>query len=73
MPAWIKIEGDINGKYRPLLVPDSQEATRLKEGDAQQVTRSATDSHPNYLWRSVPIGGFPAWYVVEGSEKPKKK
>lgn len=73
MPAWIKIEGDINKKYKPLLIFDSQEATRLKEHDAQQVTRSAADEYPNYLWRSVPIGGFPNWYVVEGSEKAKKK
>ncbi len=73
MPAWIKIDGDINGKYKPLLVLDSQEATRLKEADAQQVTRSASDEYPKYRWRSVPIGGFPDWYVVEGSEKRKKK
>jgi hypothetical protein len=71
MLAWIKIEGDINKKYKPLLTFDSQEATRLKEADAQQVTRSATDEYPKYRWRSVRIMGFDEC-IVEGSEKAKK-
>jgi hypothetical protein len=71
MPAWIKIEGDINKKYKPLLTFDSQEATRLKEADAQQVTRSASDEYPNYLWKSVRILGFDE-RIVEGSKKAKK-
>lgn len=71
MPAWIKIEGNINAAYKPLLVLSSEEATRLKEGDAQQVTRSATDEYPNYRWRSVRIMGFDEC-IVEGSEKRKK-
>lgn len=69
---WIQIEGDINGKYRPLLVHSSEDATRLSEGDAQQVTRSAADAHPQYAWRSVRIMGFDA-YIVEGSNKPMRK
>jgi len=68
MLAWIKIEGDINATYRPLLALNSEEATRLKEADAQQVTRSAATEHPNYRWRSVRVMGFD-YYIVEGSEK----
>jgi hypothetical protein len=71
MPAWIKIEGDINTTYKPLLVLSSEEANRLKEADAQQVTRSAADEYPNYRWRPVRIMGFDEC-IVEGSEKAKK-
>lgn len=42
-------------------------------GRVLAVTRSASDEYPKYRWRPVPIGGFPDWYVVEGSEKRKKK
>jgi len=70
LPAWIKIEGDINAAYRPLLVLSSEEATRLSEGNAQQVTRSAGSSYPNYMWRAVRIMGFDS-YIVEGNEKSK--
>jgi hypothetical protein len=71
MPAWIKVVGDINAAYKPLLVLSSEEATRLKEGDAQQVTRSATDEYRSYRWRVVRIMGFDEC-IVEGIEKTKK-
>lgn len=71
MPVWIKIEGDINKAYRPFLVLSSEDATRLSEANAQQVTRSATDEYPKYLWRSVRMMGFDEC-IVEGNEKAKK-
>lgn len=71
MPAWIKIEGDINAAYKPILVLSSEEATRLKEGNAQQVTRSAATEYPKYSWRSVRVMGFD-YYLVEGSEKKRR-
>jgi hypothetical protein len=69
MPPWIKIDGDLGQKFRPLVVNDSQEATRLKDGDAQQVMRAATDEYPAHAWKVVPIGGFPDYFVVEGFKK----
>jgi hypothetical protein len=68
MAAWIMIDGDINGLYMPLLVFRSEEATRLSEGNAQQVTRSAFDAHREYSWKSVRLAND---YIVEGTEKPK--
>jgi hypothetical protein len=68
---WIKIEGDINKAYKPFIVLSSEEATRLSEADAQQVTRSASDEYPNYRWKSVRIMGFEDC-IVEGSEKASK-
>lgn len=45
MPAWIKIEGDINKAYKPLLVLSSEDATRLSEAYLREVlTRIA--EHP---------------------------
>jgi len=73
MPPWIRVEGDINKAYKPILVWSSEEATRLSEHDGQQVTRSATDEYPDYAWRHVPIMGFPDFYIVEGSQKKRRK
>jgi hypothetical protein len=73
MPPWIKIEGDINSRYQPTLVRLSEEATRLSEANAQQVTRSASDEYPAYRWKAVTIMGFPDSFVVEGTPKPGKK
>lgn len=67
----IKIEGDINNAYKPLLVGTSEEATRLSGANAQQVTRSASDEYPSYSWRSVKIMGFDE-FIVEGFAKKKK-
>jgi len=72
MPVWIKIEGDINAAYKPILIYNSEDATRLSEANAQQVMRSTTDEYPAYKWRTVSIGGFPDWRIVEGTPKPKK-
>jgi len=66
---WIQIEGDVHSKFKLLLlVNSSEEATRLSEGDAQQVTHAADDAYPQYRWRSVRIMGFDA-YIVEGIAK----
>jgi hypothetical protein len=68
---WINIEGDINKAYKPLIVWSSEEATRFSEANAQQVTRSASDAHPTYAWRSVRMMGFDEC-IVEGTPKAKK-
>jgi hypothetical protein len=68
MPEHIKIEGDLNANYRPLMALSSEEATRMSEANAQQVTHSATAEYPIFSWRVVRIMGF-SECIVEGSEK----
>ncbi|PYX87436.1 MAG: hypothetical protein DMG68_11755 [Acidobacteria bacterium] len=65
---WIKIAGDINAAYKPLLVASSEDASRLTAPDAEQVTRSAAGEYPNYRWRPVRIMGL-EYYIVEGEQK----
>ena len=70
MPGWIKLQGSIGQKYKPFFVFRSEDATRLSEGNAQQVRCSATDAYPNYIWKSIRLSGVNE-YIVEGSEKPR--
>jgi hypothetical protein len=67
---WIRVDGDINGKYAPVMVWSSEEATRLSEANAQQVAESSFISFPEYAWRPVRIMGFDEC-IVEGTAKKK--
>jgi len=55
---WIKIAGDINAAYKPLLVASSEDASRL----------TAATEYPNYRWRPVRIMGL-EYYIVEGEQR----
>jgi hypothetical protein len=65
MQAWIKVRGVINGRFKPLLILDPRQATKLKEADAQQVMRAAGDAYPDYSWKLVETT-TPNKYIVRG-------
>ena len=71
MTVWIRIEGDVDRKWRPLFVPERQEASVLSSANAQQVIRKLDDDYREYMWESVPAPGNNK-RVIKGEEESKK-
>jgi hypothetical protein len=72
MTVWVQIDGDIKTKWRPVFVPNRQDAHTMSSAEAQQAVRILYDNHHGYNWEVVTAPGNDK-RVIKGEEKSNKK